>query len=73
MKDHNYYVYMITNKHHNVLYIGVTNNIERRAQEHREKVIKGFTAKYNLTKIVYYEHYQHITDAIIREKQLKDG
>jgi putative endonuclease len=54
-----------------VLYIGVTNNLERRLQEHKSKTIKGFTYKYNLDKLVYYEYYNDVTEAILREKQLK--
>ena len=71
MKNHHYYVYMLTNKANKVLYIGVTNNLERRMSEHKQKLIKGFTSKYNLTKLVYYEYYTDINDAIRREKQLK--
>ena len=56
-----------------MLYIGVTNNLIRRVHEHREKLIDGFTKKYNLTKLVYFEQFNNITDAIIREKQLKGG
>jgi len=67
----NYYVYMLTNWNNAVLYIGVTNNLERRLYEHRNKLIEGFTAKYNLTKLVYYEHCHDINAAIAREKQLK--
>ncbi len=54
-----------------MLYIGVTNNLERRLYEHREKLIDGFTKKYNLNKLVYYEYYSNINDAIARETQLK--
>jgi putative endonuclease len=53
------------------LYIGITNNIERRSVEHRYKFKEGFTEKYNLTKLVYFEHYTDINEAIRREKQLK--
>jgi len=62
---------MLTNKANKVLYIGVTNDLERRISEHKQKLIKGFTSKYNLTKLVYYEYYTDINDAIRREKQLK--
>jgi putative endonuclease len=54
-----------------VLYIGVTNNLERRIYEHKHKLIPGFTEKYNVSKLIYYEHFDHINDAIRREKQLK--
>ena len=68
---HGYYVYMMTNKSHKVLYTGVTNNLERRIYEHKKKLLEGFTKKYNATKFVYYECYSHIHDAIEREKQIK--
>ncbi len=71
MADHNYYVYMMTNYTHRVLYTDVTNNLERRAYEHKTKKIPGFTKQYNATKLVYYEHYSDINDAIQREKQIK--
>lgn len=67
-----YFVYILTNKLDNVLYIGVTNNLERRMFEHRNKMINGFTKKYNLTKLVYYEETSDIHSAIEREKQLKN-
>ena len=67
-----YYVYILTNKTNNVLYIGVTNNLYRRISEHRQKKVKGFTQKYNCTKLVFFEETKYITDAIQREKQLKN-
>ena len=68
------FVYIITNKSNSTLYIGVTNNIVRRVQQHKDKInIKSFTARYNLNKLVYYEAFQMIGDAIAREKQLKGG
>lgn len=66
-----YYVYIMTNKTNKVLYIGVTNNLERRCYEHKQKLIKGFTEKYNISKLVYYEETKDIKEAITREKQLK--
>lgn len=66
-----YYVYMLTNKSNHVLYIGVTNNLERRIYEHKEKAVPGFTNRYNLTKLVYYEVCSDIKAAIEREKHLK--
>jgi len=73
MKDHSYFIYILTNKTNNVLYTGVTNSIERRMLEHKTKFNKGFTAKHNCTKLVYYENYQWIKEAIAREKQIKAG
>ena len=67
----NYYVYILSNKSNKVLYIGVTNNLERRLYEHKNKIIKGFTSKYNLQKLVYFEEFNEANLAIAREKQLK--
>ncbi len=67
-----YYVYILTNKHNKVLYIGVTNNLERRMFEHKNKMIEGFTKKYNLTQLVYFESTKDIRSALDREKQLKN-
>ena len=66
-----YYIYILTNKNNTVLYTGITNNLERRIYEHKSKLIKWFTSKYNLTKLVYFEEYEDVNDAIRREKQLK--
>lgn len=66
-----YNVYILTNKNNTVVYIGVTNNIERRLYEHKNELIKGFTKKYHLHKLVYNEVYNDINDALRREKQLK--
>lgn len=66
-----YYVYIMTNKFNTVLYIGVTNDIERRVAEHKSHSIEGFTAKYKLDKCVYVEECGDINDALQREKQLK--
>lgn len=64
-----YCVYISTNKRHNVLYTGVTNNILNRSKQHKDKINKNsFTAKYNVDKVVYYETYINISDAIAREK-----
>jgi putative endonuclease len=65
-----YYVYIITSKS-GVLYIGVTNDLNRRILEHREKLRPGFTSKYNVSRLVYFEAFREIRDAIAREKQLK--
>ncbi len=66
-----YYVYILTNKGNTVLYIGVTNDLERRIYEHKNKILEGFTKKYNVDKLVYYEETKDINEAIAREKQLK--
>ena len=68
---HQYYIYIITNKKEGVLYIGVTNNLERRIFEHKNKLVKGFSSKYNLDKLIYFEEYQFIEEAIKREKNMK--
>lgn len=73
MRDNKqYYVYILTNKSDKVLYIGVTNDLIRRMFEHRNKIVEGFTKKYNLVKLVYYEETSDIESAIRREKQLKN-
>ena len=67
-----YYVYMMTNDHGNVLYTGVTNDLLRRVYEHKNHLDKGsFTAQYNVNKLVYYEMTSDVTAAIEREKQIK--
>jgi putative endonuclease len=66
-----YYVYLITNWNNKVLYTGVTNNLERRIYQHRNKLIKGFTEKYNVSKLVYFEQSNDINSAIMREKEIK--
>lgn len=65
------YVYLLTNKHNNVLYTGVTNNLIRRIYEHKVKLVKGFTQRYNVDRLVYYEAYSNIVKGIQREKQIK--
>ncbi|MEE3998753.1 GIY-YIG nuclease family protein [Tenacibaculum sp. FZY0031] len=69
--NHQYYIYIVTNKKEGVLYIGVTNNLERRIFEHKNKLVKGFSSKYNLDKLIYFEEYQFIEEAIKREKNMK--
>ena len=71
MNDKRYYVYIITNKRNGTLYIGVTNNLIRRIYEHKNKLVNGFSKKYGLDKLVYFEEYITIEDAIKREKYLK--
>jgi len=71
MKIYLFYVYLLTNANHTVLYTGVTNDLERRCYEHKQKKIKGFTQKYNVHKLVYYEKFDYIDLAIAREKQIK--
>ncbi len=66
-----YYFYMLMNKANTVIYVGVTNNLLRRINEHREHKIKGFTDKYNVTKLVYFEYGSEVMGAIDREKQVK--
>ena len=66
-----YYVYILTNAHNTVLYTGVTNDLERRCSEHKKKIIKGFTQKYNVDKLIYFEIFDMIEDAIAWEKQIK--
>ena len=66
-----YYVYILTNWNNKVMYVGVTNNIERRLYEHRNKLVDGFTSKYNINKLVYVENITDVTAAIQREKQIK--
>ena len=63
----------MTNTGNTVLYTGVTNNLIRRVYEHKEKLVKGFTEKYNISKLVYYEVFGEIEQAILREKQIKAG
>jgi putative endonuclease len=67
------YVYIMTNHNHTVLYVGVTSNLVGRVFQHREKIVKGFTSRYNLTKLVWYEKHFEIINAIVREKQIKAG
>ncbi|MBQ8207809.1 MAG: GIY-YIG nuclease family protein [Clostridia bacterium] len=69
--SYNYYVYILTNNSNRVMYIGVTNDLHRRIFEHKNGIHDGFTKKYNVNKLVYYEHYTNIWFAIRREKVLK--
>lgn len=69
---HQYYVYILSNMKNGTLYIGVTNDLERRMIEHKNKLVEGFTSKYGLTKLMYFESFKYVNDAIKREKQLKN-
>ena len=71
MRFHSYYVYILASRIGGTLYVGVTNDLVRRVGEHREKLVPGFTRKYGVTRLVYFEEFQDIRDAIGREKQLK--
>ena len=66
-----YYVYILTNKYHTVLYIRVTSNLEKRLYEHGNELIESFTKRYHVHKLVYYESTSNIMSALEREKQLK--
>ncbi|MFH1678921.1 MAG: GIY-YIG nuclease family protein [Candidatus Omnitrophota bacterium] len=71
MTERNGYAYLMTNKGNTVIYTGVTSDLKTRVYEHKEKLIDGFTKKYNVDKLVYYEAFDEIEEAIIREKQIK--
>ena len=73
MVGRHYCVYIMTNRHNTVLYTGVTNDLKKRAWQHREKLVEGFTKRYNVTKLVYYEVFDDVHAAIAREKQIKAG
>jgi len=71
MREYNYYIYILASSNNQVLYIGVTNNLSRRLSEHKQKLVNGFTEKYKCKKLVYYENFSDINQAIAREKYLK--
>jgi len=71
--DKQYYVYIMTNKSHTVLYTGGTSDLRKRVYQHKEKMTDGFTQKYNVSKLVYYQVAQNAFAAISREKQIKGG
>ncbi len=70
MNSYNYFVYILTNEA-GTLYIGVTNNLQLRVEQHKSGLIKGFTQKYKIKKLIYFEYFTHIEQAILREKELK--
>ena len=65
-----YYIYFMTNKYNTVLYVGVTNNLQQRVLQHKNR-ISNFTTRYNVTKVIYWEEFSDIRNAIAREKQIK--
>jgi putative endonuclease len=71
--DKHFYVYIMTNKNNTVLYTGVTNDLRKRIYEHKEKLVEGFTKRYIITKLIYFETCDDIQSAISRERQIKDG
>ena len=73
MSKRQYAVYILTNVHNTVLYTGVTNNLQRRVEEHKNKTSSDFTRKYNVNKLVFFELGDDIGQAIFREKQIKAG
>jgi putative endonuclease len=68
-----YYVYIITSKSNTVLYTGITNDLKRRIFEHKQELVPGFSKRYKVSKLVYYEQTNDVTSAILREKQIKAG
>jgi putative endonuclease len=70
MNEHRYYVYIMASRTH-VFYVGVTNNIVRRVRQHKERAHEGFTARYNVDRLVWYEVWPYVRTAIAREKQIK--
>ena len=69
--ENRYDVYLMTNWNHRVMYLGVTNDLSRRVYEHKNKLVKGFTEKYNINKLVYFEETADVRSAIAREKEIK--
>ncbi len=72
MQDQNYYVYILASARNGTLYIGITNDLKRRVYEHKTRTVKGFTEKYGVDMLVYYEQTNDSYSAIAREKQLKN-
>ena len=73
MEEYHYFVYILSNKSRSVFYTGVTNDLTKRVYEHRNNLTKGFTSKYNVKDLLYYETFRDINLAIAREKQIKAG
>ena len=71
--DKQYYVYIMANDTNTVTYTGVINDLKRRIYEHKDKIVEGFTKRYKIVKLVYYEVCQDVENAILREKQIKSG
>jgi putative endonuclease len=71
LRENNYFVYILTNWNNKVMYIGMTNNLRRRLYEHKNKLVDGFTEKYNVNKLVYFEQTSDVNSAIVREKEIK--
>jgi putative endonuclease len=69
--SHNYYVYLLTNWNNRVIYVGMTNDLQRRLYEHKNKLVRGFTSRYNVNKLVYFEHTTDVLQAVAREKEIK--
>jgi putative endonuclease len=67
------FIYILTNKNNTTFYTGVTNNLKKRVWEHKHKVVRGFSSRYNLEKLVYFEVFDTVEQAIMREKQIKAG
>ena len=72
MRQRTYYVYILSNKRKNVLYTGITGNLQGRVYEHKDKLLEGFTSRYNVDRLVYYEEFGDVYEAIAREKQIKN-
>ena len=70
-RDYDFWVYILTNKNRTVLYVGMTNSLSRRVSEHQSGETEGFAATYKCRRLVYYEHYRNVNEAIARETQLK--
>ncbi len=73
MNEKQFYIYLMTNNSNNVIYTGVTSNLKKRVYQHKKKIIKGFTSKYKINKLVYYEIFKDAYTAISREKKIKGG